>query len=139
MNNKGNAYILFITITFSITILFFLIIFMLFMQINNQVYKLKQDVFYIVQNSYFSLNQESFSYSDYIIDNKELFEKVNYIMQKNNPDGNVKIISMYYDYKKNKVNISYALKLKPVVLGDIIKDININFNDDIKLKGMEVE
>ena len=139
MNNKGNAYILFITITFSITILFFLIIFMLFMQINNQVYKLKQDVFYIVQNSYFSLNQESFSYSDYIIDNKELFEKVNYIMQKNNPDGNVKIISMYYDYKKNKVNISYTLKLKPVVLGDIIKDININFNDDIKLKGMEVE
>ena len=139
MNNKGNAYILFITITFSITILFFLIIFMLFMQINNQVYKLKQDVLYIVQNSYFSLNQESFSYSDYIIDNKELFEKVNYIMQKNNPDGNVKIISMYYDYKKNKVNISYTLKLKPVVLGDIIKDININFNDDIKLKGMEVE
>lgn len=139
IKHKGNIYIIFVTTVYCITIIFFLIVYMLFMQVNTQVYKLKQDIFYVVQNAYFALNQENLSYSNYVVEDQKLFEMVDYIMQKNNPNGNVKINSIYYDYNTHKVNINYTLKLKPIVLKKSFKNVSIKLNDSIKMKGMEVE
>lgn len=138
-NKKGNIYIVFISICVILQILIFTGCFLIFMQVNDQVYRVKQDIFYIVQNSYLALSQENLAYSNYTIDNYALTQKVNDILNLNYSDKSVEIKKLKYNLKTNRVEISYLIKIKPVALESLIGNINLNLKEEIKLKGMEVE
>ena len=53
---KGNIEVTFLSMIFVFLIIVLMIVYFLHMQINLQIYPIKQDIFYIVQNSYFSMD-----------------------------------------------------------------------------------
>ena len=133
----GNVEIIFLMFIITVLIIFSFVIYVLYVQITTYIIPIKQDVFYIVQNSYLALNQNNLEYDDYVINSNELEHKVNVILKKNHPEA--KVITIHYDYKKNKVYIEIVINIKPIVLGDYIGNMNIKIKDEIKLKMMEVK
>lgn len=136
---KGNMLI--ITI-FVIIIVFLLILsscLLIYFQINGQVYKIKQDIFYVVQNSQMSLNKAELSYSNYQIDENILKNRVNEILKLNNSNLDINIINLDYNQNTNYVYVKLAIKIKPIINNNFINNINITLNESIKLKIMEVK
>ena len=133
----GNVEIIFLMFIITVLIIFSFVIYVLYVQITTYIIPIKQDVFYIVQNSYLALNQNNLEYDDYVINSNELEHKVNVILKKNHPEA--KVITILYDYNKNKVYIEIVINIKPIVLGDYIGNMNIKIKDEIKLKMMEVK
>lgn len=137
IRKRGNIEIIFLIFIITILILISFIIYILYTQIVSYIVPIKQDLFYIVQNAYFSLNQSSLEYGDYIMDNEKLKNKVNQVIKANYPKA--KLISIYYDYNENKVHIEIMVEINPIVLKNNIKDIKLKIKDVIKLKTMEVK
>jgi len=136
-NKKGNAEIVFLVFVVTILIIFLFIIYILYIQITTYIIPIKQDLFYIVQNSYFALNQIKLEYQDYYINEGELKGKIYSILKTNYPKARINYVK--YDYNVNKVRIEVIVPIKPVILQDYIGDINFKIRDNIKLKTMEVK
>lgn len=138
-NKKGSIVLIFLSLTFIIFIIFFSIIYILYIQINIQTYKVKQDIFYIVQNAYISLNQDNLQYYNYKINSDILNQKIASIIKLNYAKENVVIKELKYNEKNNKVHIELILKVKPLAFLEVIKEANIILKEDVKLKNMEVK
>lgn len=136
-NKKGNIEILFLTLIVFFLIVIFSVLYILYVQINTFVYPIKQDLFYIVQNAYLSLNKDELSYYNYDIDEDVLNDKVAQIINLNY--DNVNLVSLKYNKITRNVDIIVNIKIKPVVLSNKIGDINLKVKDNIKLKMMEVK
>lgn len=134
---KGNIEVFFITILFMILIISISVIYILYIQINTYIYPIKQDVFYIVQNSYMSLNKEKLSYYEYDVDAEELNQRIKNLIELNY--DNVEIEKINYNVDLNKIEITISVNIKPILLTNQIGNINLKINDTIKLKMMEVK
>ena len=136
-NKKGSIEIIFLFIIVTILIIITFCIYILYIQITTQVTPIKQDMFYIVQNAYFSLNKESLEYNDYKIDNYKLYNKVNDILISNHPE--VTLEKIYYYSIENCVYVEITVIVKPIVFKDYIGNIKLKIKDTIKLKMMDVK
>ena len=136
---RGNVLFVMIFIALVFITVILMQVYILYMQINTSVYKVREDIFYIVQNSYFSLDKEELKYYDYKINEELMIKKIKDIVKLNYSDF-VKINNIKYDYLKNEIKINYTIQFSPIVFKMIIGEIrNINFEDNIKLKNMEVK
>jgi len=134
---KGSVELLFLTILFFFIIILTSVTYILYVQINAFVYPIKQDLFYIVQNSYMSLDKEKLSYYEYDIDQEVLNEKVSKIIKLNY--NNVDLEDLKYNKESGNVEIVVVINIKPLVLSSQIGNIKLKIKDTIKLKMMEVE
>lgn len=136
---RGNVLFVMIFIALVFITVILMQVYILYMQINTSVYKVREDIFYIVQNSYFSLDKEELKYYDYKINEELMIKKIKDIVKLNYSDF-VKINNIKYDYLKNEIKINYTIHFSPIVFKMMIGEIrNINFEDNIKLKNMEVK
>lgn len=136
---RGNVLFVMIFIALVFIIVILMQVYILYMQINTSVYKVREDIFYIVQNSYFSLDKEELKYYDYKINEEQMIKKIKDIVKLNYSDF-VKINNIKYDYLKNEIKINYTIYFSPIVFKMMIGETkNINFEDNIKLKNMEVK
>ena len=134
---KGNIEVFFITILFMILIISISVIYILYIQINTYIYPIKQDVFYIVQNSYMSLNKEKLSYYEYDVDVEELNQRIKNLIELNY--DNVEIEKINYNGDLNKIEVTILVNFNPILLTNQIGNVNLRINDTIKLKMMEVK
>lgn len=142
MNNKskrGNVEIIFLTIFVVILLIILSATYICYLQINSIIYPIKQDLFYIVQNSYFSLDKEELSYSNYEINEVELRMKIDRIISLNYPNKNVKIENVSFNKLTETVDIEIEIILRPIILSNKIGSLKIFMVDKIKLKNMEVK
>lgn len=136
---RGNVLFVMIFIALVFITVILMQVYILYMQINTSVYKVREDIFYIVQNSYFSIDKEELKYYDYKINEEQMINKIKDIVKLNYSDF-VKINNIKYDYLKNEIKINYTIYFSPIVFKMMIgKTKNINFEDNIKLKNMEVK
>lgn len=139
MNKKGNGIIIVMIFIF---LLFFILsmisFYILHFELNLIIDKVKQDVFYIVQNAFFSINKSDFKYYSYGIDEIVMKQRINSLINLNYNDK-VKINSIKYDYVKNTVYIKYEIEFDSVVFRNAIGNKKITLEDNIKLKSMEVK
>lgn len=135
---KGNIYIVCLTLFILIITIITFMILMLNVQINTEIYAIKQDLFYIVQNSLLSLNDNELSYGVYLVDEKELKERISSII-KNNYDGKATLENIKYLEGENRVYIEILLNLEPIVLSSKIGNVKLKVNDEVKLKLLETD
>ena len=137
---KGNSIIIVMIFIFLIVfILSIMAFYLLYYQSNLIISKVRQDMFYIVQNTFFSINKHNFKYYNYEIDESLMKQKINTLINLNY-NGKVDINNLTYDYSKNAVIVNYTIHFNPVVFTSIIDDTkDINLSDQIKIKGMEVK
>lgn len=126
---------LMILIIFMLTLSFG--IYLLYTQITSYVIPPMQDIFYIVQNSYFSLNKDDLSYNMYTVDSNILRNKVENILKKNYSYCSLDDIN--FDKNQKKVYVKINIKIEPVFLKNYIGNINLKYKDVVKLKNMEVK
>ncbi len=135
---RGSLEISVLTLVILIFVLIMFCIYVLYIQINCYIYPIKQDLFYIVQNSYFSLDKSNLKYYNYVIDETDMYYNIQNILTLNY-NGKVNLNSISYDEGTNYVNISVEVRVTPLVLSDIIGDkFTLIIQDRIKLKMMEV-
>lgn len=134
---KGTIEILAISIMMLVFIIVFVSVYLLYLQINTYVYPIKEDIYYIVQNSFLSLNKEELAYANYSIDEELMFKKVNTILKLNYKD--VELKKLKYDKNDNYVDVEMIINIKPVIMRDTIGDIKLNIKDKVKIKLMEVK
>lgn len=138
-SKKGNIEIIFLILIILFILLIMCIIFILYIQINSNIYVIKNDLFYIVQNAYFSLNSEELAYNNYDINNDKLNRDIQYLLNLNFPNNKIVYNSIIYDQNDNFVIIDLDLIIEPLILKDIIESFRVNIKDKIKLKLMEVK
>jgi len=135
---QGSVEIFTLSIFIILMFIFLSIMFLLYVQINSCIFSVKNDVFYIVQNGYFSLDEEELVYSNYIVDQSKLTIIVEKLLRLNYPNYIFVINKVEYDTITKSINIDINLKLTPFILKDILGIIDIKIKDNIKLKVMEV-
>ena len=133
---KGNIEVTFLSMIFVFLIIVLMTVYFLHMQINLQIYPIKQDIFYIVQNSYFSMDINELAFNNYVVDEKILKEKIKNLININY--DNVVIEQLEFDKNIKKVKIKLKVSVSPIILKNYIGDINIIIYDEIKLKTMDV-
>ena len=133
---KGNIEVTFLSMIFVFLIIVLMTVYFLHMQINLQIYPIKQDIFYIVQNSYFSMDINELAFNNYVVDEKILKEKTQNLININY--DNVVIEQLEFDKNIKKVKIKLKVSVSPIILKNYIGDINIMVYDEIKLKTMDV-
>lgn len=134
---RGNVEIIFMLIVIILLFVLTFSVYILYIQITTYVIPVKQDIFYIVQNAYLSLNKDGLEYSDYEINNYNLTKRVNEILKLNYPKCELKTI--YYIKSSNRVHVQVCVNIKPIILSGYIGDLKLNITDNIKLKMMEVK
>lgn len=133
---KGNIEVTFLSMIFVFLIIVLMTVYFLHMQINLQIYPIKQDIFYIVQNSYFSMDINELAFNNYVVDEKILKEKIQNLININY--DNIVIEQLEFDKNIKKVKIKLKVSVSPIILKNYIGDINIIIYDEIKLKTMDV-
>lgn len=133
---KGNIEVTFLSMIFVFLIIVLMTVYFLHMQINLQIYPIKQDIFYIVQNSYFFMDINELAFNNYVVDEKILKEKIQNLININY--DNVVIEQLEFDKNIKKVKIKLKVSVSPIILKNYIGDINIIIYDEIKLKTMDV-
>lgn len=136
INKRGNIEVIFLVVIFLIFIVILMIIYFLYMQINIQIFPLKQDIFFIVQNAYFSINMEELAYNNYLVDEVILKNKIQNLISINY--NNVFIEKLSYDKYVNKVKINLKVDIYPIILEKFIGKFSVNIYDEVKLKTMDV-
>ncbi|MEG1989753.1 MAG: hypothetical protein RR144_01300 [Clostridia bacterium] len=136
---KGNIQIILISFTIIIMCTILTATFLLYFQINTLIYAIKTDLFYICQNSYFSLNKEELAYADYEVNIEELNKKIVNLLNLNYSKNNVKLNKLKYDLKNKRIYIDINVEIKPIALEQILGRININIKENVKLNLMEVK
>lgn len=134
---RGSIETFFIAILFILMIIAMSVIYILYIQINTYIYPIKQDIFYIVQNAYMSLNKEKLSYYEYDINEFELNERITELMNLNY--NNVNVEKIEYNENSNEIEIIVLVNFKPILLTNQIGNVKLRIKDTIKLKMMEVE
>lgn len=135
--NKGSIEIIFLLVILIVLLILTFCVYILYIQITTYIVPIKQDIFYIVQNAYFSLNNECLEYNDYEVDNNNLKSRVSEILLINYPES--KLEKIYYNSQENTVDIEMSVVVEPMILKNYIGNIKLKIKDTIKLKMMEVK
>ncbi len=133
---KGSVEIIALCVMMLILIIIFISIYLLYLQINTYVYPIKEDIYYIVQNSFLSLSKEELAYSNYFVDEELMFKKVDTILKLNHKEAELK--SLKYNVDNNYVDVEIVINIKPVIMYKKIGNIKLKLNDRVKIKLMEV-
>ena len=137
MNKKGFSSILSIlSIAITIIVVIITLFIMYIFQINFEIYKVKKDLFYIVQNVYISLDQNEIIYNNYSFNIEKMEEKIQLLINENlNNSENVKIENL--SYENNYINIKLSISINPII--NIFDKTKIIIEDKIKIKLLEVK
>ena len=111
-NKQGN---MIISVGIIMLVLIFAVTFLLYYQVNIITESIRQDLFYVSNNSILSFDREQLSYGQYIIDKNKTKEIMEYLLNKNYEDGSVtdiKIIDLNITYEKDKVRLNTKIKVK---------------------------
>ena len=133
---RGGIEIIFIQFIIIFMLIFMFCIYMVYTQVLTYVIPPKQDLFYIVQNAYFSLNKEELEYGKYIAKESLLSQKVEEILKYNYDYCDLNYIE--YDSKRNIVKVEIFVNIDPIILKGKIKNLKIKIKEDIKIKMMDV-
>lgn len=137
-NKKGNILVIWICFAIIVVIFIFFNIYVLYEQIDMQINSVRKNIFYIVQNSFFSIDMDEFKYYSYKIDNNVMQDKISKLVYLNY-HNRVNVESVSYDFNSNNVLIKYNINFYPVVFKNLIgENLKFNFVDNVKLKNMEV-
>lgn len=125
-------------IVISAMVIFFMFVFFsiyfLYSKINAQVYKVKEELPNILQNSIFAFDREELAYNNFVVDENVLKEKIETLIDLNY--NNVKVVHISYDEEKNRVNITVEIDLNLDKWN--IKDV-VSVSESVKLNMMELE
>ena len=135
-SKKGHIEIIFLVFSLLIMSILLFCVYILHTQITTSIVPVKQDLFYIVQNSFMSLKENSLEYNEYDVDETLLKEQVSSILERNY--SNCKLDNIEYDMNNKTVHVEVIANVKPVVLNRYLGNLNLRISDDIKLKMMEV-
>ncbi|MDF2865830.1 MAG: hypothetical protein K0R72_648 [Clostridia bacterium] len=138
-NRRGSIEIVVLTLVIIFIFIILTAIFLLHIQINSCIYNVKSDLFYIAQNAYIAANYNELSYANYEFDNILLNEKIVYLLKLNHPNYKFTINEIKYEYKEKSVLIDINILVEPIILNNLIGNINLNIRDNFKLKLMEVK
>lgn len=139
LNNKkrGNIQIIILAIFIVIIIIIIFTMVMLNIQINSIIYPIKQDIFYIAQNSLLAMERNDLSLYSYNVDISELKDIVERLVSQNY--NNVTVENVNYDIVTNYLYIDLIVKIKPIILNiNSNRYFNIRFNEKVKIKLMDV-
>lgn len=129
----GYIIIIFFLITFFIVGISY---FLMYVQINLQIYGIKDKLFTIVQDSITQFDLESLALYEYQIEEnklKKFIEERLYEIDKNY----ISDVVVNFDANNNQMQIYFSWRVKPIVslLGK--EEIEVKINEVIKLKMME--
>lgn len=133
-SKKGSVEIIFICFTIIFAIFIFFSIYLLYSKININIYRVKQDLFNIVQNAVVSFDKEELSYNNFSVDEEQLIKNIEKILNLNY--NNVKLNYINYDKKENNVYITVEVDLK---LKKWNFDDKVKITECIKLDMMEIK
>lgn len=140
MNSKlGSAQIFVLFVTIILMFIILTSIFLFYIQINSCIYNVKSDLFYIAQNAYIAVNSDELSYSNYEVNDYLLTQKIVELLKLNHPSYKFEINEIKYEYESKSVIIDINLLVEPIVLSNVIGNVNLSIKDKIKLKLMEVK
>lgn len=126
-NKSGSIEILFICVILVFFMTVFAYVFFLNSKINVTVYRVKQDLYNIVQNVILSFNKQELSYNNYVINEEEMSSRVAKIIDLNYKEASLKYLN--YNKEENEVNIIVSISI-----GNKIVDVKQN----VKLKLMQI-
>lgn len=133
---KGGIELIIVSMMVTILIIFVVSICLLYIQINTYVYPIKEDIYYIVQNSFVVINKYELAYGDYVFDDKLMFEKVDLLISLNHKEA--KLLKLNYNKNTNYVDVEVNLKVKPIILQNLLGEIDLKLKDRVKVKLMDV-
>lgn len=134
---KGNIEIVFLLLLFTLLVIMSFCIYILQIQVATYVLPPKQDLFYIVQNAYLSLDSGKLEYNQYDMDEQALKQRVEEILYLNYHYCHLDQIS--YNQSEKTVDIEISVDIEPIVLKNYIGSLKRKIKDTIKLKTMEVK
>lgn len=135
-NRKGSIELLCFTLLICTWIILVSVYVMLNIQINAQIYPIKQDLFFFVQNAYFAFHQQSLEYENYSVEQAVLQQKIIHLISEKYTE--VEVTKLYWDASQKQVKIQLIVKIRPVILSQMIGEIPVIVTEEIKLKMMEV-
>ncbi|MCX8075068.1 MAG: hypothetical protein N2749_05730 [Clostridia bacterium] len=135
---RANIEIIVIFLSFFMCIVILTMSYLLYVCINKVVYPIKQDIFYIVQNAFLSLNREDLEYSKYSVNEQLLTQKITELLKLNYPKYDINTQKIKYNYNTNVVEIEIKFKLNTPVIIKNKSIFYISIKDSVKLKNMEV-
>lgn len=133
-NKKGSIEIIFMCFIVIFLMFVFFSIYLLYSKININVYRVKQDLFNIVQNAVLAFDKEELAYNNFEIDEEALIQRINKIITLNY--DNVKLNYLSYDKSENKVYITVEVDLNLSRWN--LKD-KVVINESVKLKMMRLD
>lgn len=151
---KGNINIIIVLFTFTLIILFSL--FIIYSHISTIVYNIKNDIFYITQNSIISFSIDDLGLKNYSYNKEKIISDIQYILNKqynNNITKNIvkkiQIDELYFLNKneycsslkfKNdeKIHLKVKVLISPPIFKNVLKDREIMLHEDIKFSLMEI-
>lgn len=137
-SKRGNILIIWICLAMVVVMFVFFNMYVLYSQVDLQINEVRKDIFYIVQNSFFSMDMNEFKYYSYKVDSNVMKDKISELIYLNYKNR-VNVESVSYDFNNNNVLIKYNVNFYPVVFKNLIgESLQFNFVDNVKLKNMEV-
>ena len=137
-SKRGNILIIWICLAMVVVMFIFFNMYVLYSQVDLQINEVRKDIFYIVQNSFFSMDMNEFKYYSYKVDSNVMKDKISELIYLNYKNR-VNVESVSYDFNNNNVLIKYNVNFYPVVFKNLIgESLQFNFVDNVKLKNMEV-
>lgn len=133
---KGSIELLCFTLLVCTWIVLLSVYLILKIQINAQIYPIKQDLFFFVQNAYFAFHQQSLEYENYKVEQAILQQKIIHLISEKYKE--VEITKLYWDASQKQVEIQLVVKIRPVILSQMIGEIPVVVTEEVKLKMMEV-
>ena len=135
-NRKGSIELLCFTLLICTWIILVSVYVMLNIQINAQIYPIKQDLFFFVQNAYFAFHQQSLEYENYSVEQAVLQQKIIHLISEKYTE--VEVTKLYWDASQKQVKIQLIVKIRPVILSKMIGEIPVIVTEEVKLKMMDV-
>lgn len=126
-NKRGSIEILFICVILVFFITVCAYVYFLNAKINVTIYRVKQDLYNIVQNIILSFNKEELSFNNYVIDEEEMSSRVSKIISLNYKEVSLKYLN--YNKEDNEVNIIVSVKIGRKI---------VYINQKVKVKLMQI-
>lgn len=132
---EGNMYIILVFIFVMLLIILTTYAIYIHIKINKEIYPIKKDIFYIVQNAYLALDKEELAYYRYKVDKDEFRNKIIKLLELNYNEKEIKVKKLEYDEIDNEVEIYISFEVD--ILNGHKKEVSIK--ERVKLSLMEVE
>ena len=112
-NKQGNITV--ISVGLILIVIIFAVTFLMYYQINIITESIRQDLFYVSNNSLLSFDTSDLAYRKYTVDENKTKEIMQCLLNKNYSNGsitNIQITDLAITYEKNKVRLDTEIKVK---------------------------